>query len=82
MTRIDFFQAFEKTLTQWSEKQKTERPLSPQVVSLTEEESIVLQSFVEAASSLIKWYGFLFKLAEIKKKKKVHKYYEIILIWC
>lgn len=70
MTLIDFFQAFEKTLTQWSEKQKTERPLSPQVVSLTEEESIVLQSFVEAASSLIKWYGFLFKLAEIKKKRK------------
>ncbi|XP_052098477.1 diacylglycerol kinase delta-like [Mytilus californianus] len=46
--------AFEKTLTQWSEKQKTERPRSPQAIPLSEEESIVLQSFVEAASSLIK----------------------------
>ncbi|OPL20978.1 diacylglycerol delta kinase, partial [Mytilus galloprovincialis] len=48
--------AFEKTLTQWSEKekQKIERPRSPQAIPLSEEESIVLQSFVEAASSLIK----------------------------
>ncbi|XP_062576598.1 diacylglycerol kinase delta-like [Saccostrea cucullata] len=46
---------FENTLKSWSEKQKEiERSVSPQPTSLSEEESLVLQNFVEVASSLIK----------------------------
>ncbi|XP_078312935.1 diacylglycerol kinase delta-like isoform X5 [Crassostrea virginica] len=46
---------FENTLKSWSEKQKEiERSVSPQPTSLSEEESVVLQNFVEVASALIK----------------------------
>ncbi|XP_056006350.1 diacylglycerol kinase delta-like isoform X7 [Ostrea edulis] len=46
---------FENTLKSWSEKQKEiERSVSPQPTSLSEEESLVLQNFVEVASALIK----------------------------
>eukprot|EP00105_Crassostrea_gigas_P007587 XP_011421888.1 PREDICTED: diacylglycerol kinase delta isoform X3 [Crassostrea gigas] len=46
---------FENTLKSWSEKQKEiERSVSPQPTSLSEEESLVLQNFVEVASTLIK----------------------------
>ncbi|XP_035826816.1 diacylglycerol kinase delta [Aplysia californica] len=45
---------FENVLKSWSEKQKTERPLSPQALQLTEDETQVLLNFVEATSSVIR----------------------------
>ncbi|KAK3094795.1 hypothetical protein FSP39_006352 [Pinctada imbricata] len=46
---------FESTLKSWSEKQRdAERSTSPQPTSLSEDESVVLQNFVEVSSSLIK----------------------------
>ena len=47
-------QTFETVLKSWSEKQKLERPLSPQSPSLNQEETAALQNFVEVSSSLIK----------------------------
>ena len=48
------FQTFETVLKSWSEKQKLERPLSPQPPSLNQDETVALQTFVEVSSSLIK----------------------------
>ena len=48
------FQTFEGVLKSWSEKQKTERPLSPQTLHLTEDETQVLINFVEATSTVIR----------------------------
>ncbi len=45
---------FEEALKTWSEKQKLERPVSPRQNLLTEEESSILQSFVEATEVLVK----------------------------
>ena len=47
-------QVFEEALKTWSEKQKLERPVSPRQNLLTNEESAILQSFVEATEALIK----------------------------
>ena len=49
-----FNQVFEEALKTWSEKQKLERPVSPRQNLLTDEESAILQSFVEATEALIK----------------------------
>ncbi len=49
-------QVFEEALKTWSEKQKLERPISARQNTLTEEESNILQSFVEATEVLIKRY--------------------------
>ncbi|XP_070213170.1 diacylglycerol kinase delta-like isoform X4 [Littorina saxatilis] len=45
---------FENVLKSWSEKQKVERPVSPQPATLSEDEAHVLLNFVEAAASLIR----------------------------
>ncbi|KAH9513882.1 hypothetical protein Btru_031660 [Bulinus truncatus] len=45
---------FENVLKSWSEKQKTDRPVSPQPLSLTEDETQVLLNFVEATSAVIR----------------------------
>ncbi|CAL1533005.1 unnamed protein product [Lymnaea stagnalis] len=45
---------FESVLKSWSEKQKTDRPVSPQPLSLTEDETQVLLNFVEATSAVIR----------------------------
>nr|KAG5687022.1 hypothetical protein BaRGS_016492 [Batillaria attramentaria] len=45
---------FENVLKSWSEKQKVERPVSPQPSALSEDEAHVLLNFVEAAASLIR----------------------------
>ena len=49
-----FVKVFEEALKTWSEKQKLERPVSPRQNLLTDEESAILQSFVEATEALIK----------------------------
>ena len=48
-------QTFENVLKSWSEKQKLERPVSPQPSALSEDEAHVLLNFVEAAAALIRW---------------------------
>ncbi|XP_055868599.1 diacylglycerol kinase delta-like isoform X5 [Biomphalaria glabrata] len=45
---------FENVLKSWSEKQKSDRPVSPQPLSLTEDETQVLLNFVEATSAVIR----------------------------
>ncbi|KAK2140539.1 hypothetical protein LSH36_1322g00039, partial [Paralvinella palmiformis] len=45
---------FEEALKTWVEKQKIERPVSPRNHTLSEEESCILRSFVEATEALIK----------------------------
>ncbi|XP_059151965.1 diacylglycerol kinase delta-like [Physella acuta] len=45
---------FENVLKSWSEKQKTDRPVSPHPISLSEDETQVLLSFIEATSSVIR----------------------------
>ena len=61
-----FVKVFEEALKTWSEKQKLERPVSPRQNLLTDEESAILQSFVEATEALIKRYvGKLFIKANI-----------------
>ncbi|XP_076435509.1 diacylglycerol kinase delta-like isoform X2 [Babylonia areolata] len=44
---------FENVLKSWSEKQKMERPTSPQPSALSEDEAHILLNFVDAASGLI-----------------------------
>ncbi len=55
-------QVFEEALKTWSEKQKLERPISARQNTLTEEESNILQSFVEATEVLIKRYYILYSV--------------------
>ncbi|XP_041350490.1 diacylglycerol kinase delta-like isoform X2 [Gigantopelta aegis] len=45
---------FENVLKSWSEKQKVERPVSPQPTVLSEDEANVLLNFVEAVAALIR----------------------------
>ncbi|XP_046342840.1 diacylglycerol kinase delta-like isoform X3 [Haliotis rufescens] len=45
---------FENVLKSWSEKQKTDRSVSPQPAPLSEDEAHILLNFVEAAASLIR----------------------------
>ena len=49
-----YLQVFEEALKTWTEKQKLERPISPRPNQLSEEETNILQSFVEATQMLIK----------------------------
>ncbi|KAL8579647.1 hypothetical protein ACOMHN_025599 [Nucella lapillus] len=44
---------FENVLKSWSEKQKMERPTSPQPSALSEDEAHILLNFVDSASALI-----------------------------
>ena len=46
--------SFETVLKSWSEKQKTERPLSPLALHLSEDEKEVLVNFSEATSQVIR----------------------------
>ncbi|BFZ00570.1 hypothetical protein BsWGS_03608 [Bradybaena similaris] len=62
---------FENVLKSWSEKQKTDRPTSPQPLSLTEDETQALLNFVEATSAVIR---------SVKVAAKAHRSVEHELI--
>ena len=67
------YQVFEEALKTWSEKQKLERPVSPRQNLLTDEESAILQSFVEATEALIKRFV---KIAMLDRLRRTYMYLE------
>ena len=49
-----FMQVFEEALKAWTEKQKLEKPVCPKHHVLSQAETEILHSFVEATETLIK----------------------------
>ena len=53
---FDIFQEFEEALKSWTEKQKLEKPVHHRPNQLSDKETEILQTFVDATQLMIKKY--------------------------